>query len=97
MNVFLERAIDELKNFGLRPLPILHIKLKSWKQPAKPITVKLPLDQQLQDDEKVVILQKADEIDQRENDENITEFTPDEIEDNSVKFLLSFISSIVVP
>ena len=57
MNIFSKTAVDEfLSRFGLKPFPILHVKEKTKKQPLKPITIKLPIDGQIQSDEKVVVL-----------------------------------------
>ena len=56
MNVFSETAVGELSRFGLKPFPILHVKEKTKKQPLKPITIKLPINEQIQSDEKVVVL-----------------------------------------
>ena len=56
MNVFSETAVGELSRFGLKPFPILHVKEKNKKQPLKPITIKLPINGQIQSDEKVVVI-----------------------------------------
>ena len=56
MNVFSEKAIAELSNFGLKPFPIIHVKEKERKQPLKPITLFLRLNEQMQKDERLVIL-----------------------------------------
>ena len=56
MNMFSESAIGELSRFGLKPFPILHVKEKNKKQPLKPITIKLPINGQIQIDQKVIVI-----------------------------------------
>ena len=56
MNVFSERAYDELERFGMQPFPILHMSEMSMRQPVKPVTIKLFLKSKIERDEKFCIL-----------------------------------------
>ena len=56
MNVFSEKAHSELKLFGLRPFPILHMSEISKQQPMKPVKLMLNMDGDMQSDEKLFIL-----------------------------------------
>ena len=56
MNVFSEKAIEELSTFGLRPFPIMHMMEKYGNQPVKPVTLILRLNRAMQQDEKLLIL-----------------------------------------
>ena len=56
MNVFSEKAIFELSQFGLKPFPVLHIKEVKNILPLKPVTLQVLLNEELQSDEKVIVL-----------------------------------------
>ena len=56
MNVFSEEAIRELNNLELKPILFLHMMSGIDEQFIKPITLKVPLKDELQSDEKIVVL-----------------------------------------
>ena len=63
MKMFSENALGELSRFGLHPFPILHVKEMNMKQPLMPVTLFLPMNGELKDDEKVFVLcEDNDEI-----------------------------------
>ena len=48
MNVFSERACNELERFGLQPFPILHVSEIHMRHPMKPVTIELSLNSEIQ-------------------------------------------------
>ena len=55
MNVFSEKAIRELNHFGLEPILFLHVKERSEIQPIKPVTLKIPMLNNLERNDVFVI------------------------------------------
>ena len=53
MNVFSEEAVDDLSYSEMKPLLFLHMKEKNNEEAMKPFTIRLPMNEELQSDEKV--------------------------------------------
>ena len=84
MNVFPDQAICELSHFLLQPLFVVYIKETRQKQPKKPVTIIVPMNGNLRNDDKLLVFQGG-------NDEfkDITETTKLEVEKEFVSVHLS--------
>ena len=91
MNIFSKEAIDDLNHFGIKPLPVLQVKEKNMKQPAKPVCVAFPITRLDETRERLMILCRNDD-----GIRDITDTTSYKVEDNCLKVLLSHFTDIVM-
>ena len=85
--MYSKKVLSELKNLGLKPFPVLQIKEKTMKEPKIPITVIFPINHEVDNEEKVVVV-----IGNSEKITNVSELPSSDIGKESLSIQLHYCS-----